>query len=82
MVTIWSWTKPKARRRARLASAGCGPGQASSAADAVPAYCDDLQGVRVEGASTFSPCVARRFYAAPASAALAVSGRSLWTRTR
>jgi hypothetical protein len=39
-------------------------GQASSAADAVSAYCDDLGGVRVEGASTFSPRVARRFYAA------------------
>jgi hypothetical protein len=38
--------------------------QASSAADAVATYCDDLQGVRVEGAGAFAPRVARRFYAA------------------
>ena len=47
-----------------LAALDADRGQASSAADAVSAYCDDLQGVRVEGASTFSPRVARRFYAA------------------
>merc|ERR1719409_1541979 len=38
--------------------------QASLAAEAVANYCDDLQGVRVEGARAFSPRIARRFYAA------------------
>ena len=47
-----------------LAALDADRGQAPAAADAVATYCDDLQGVRVEGVRMFSPRIARRFYAA------------------
>lgn len=46
-----------------LAALDADRGQASAAAEAVAAYCDDLRGVRVE-ARAFSPHIARRVYAA------------------